>query len=195
MKIKQAGVNSRRNGKVAANSKLNVLERKTKVGQKSGGRGTPGNAWWGSAAQFCKSWPYFRPKIVIFLTRFQTWPLKFIPVFRRVGGHKTQHHTRFTYTNLHINNFFLIHFELKRRTHWYTTVVLRKPYPIPDQNGQNLEPFSDQNRVKVKPFGAAHTYMAGIREYCTVPPPPLGTEILTWLTDQWRIPKWVERVP
>ena len=37
MKIKQAGVNSRRNGKVAANFKLNVLERETKVGQKSGG--------------------------------------------------------------------------------------------------------------------------------------------------------------
>ena len=38
MKInKQAGVNSRRNEKVAANSKLNVLERETKVGQESRG--------------------------------------------------------------------------------------------------------------------------------------------------------------
>ena len=37
MKIKQAGVNSRRNEKVAANSKLNVLERETNVGQKSRG--------------------------------------------------------------------------------------------------------------------------------------------------------------
>ena len=93
---KQARVNSRRNEKVAAYSKLNVLDRETKVEQKSGGRGTPGNSWWGSAAQFSKSWPYFRPKIVIFHTRFQTWPLKFIPVFRPGGGHKTQHHTRFT---------------------------------------------------------------------------------------------------
>ena len=73
-------------------------------------------------------------------------------------------------SNSHIDTFFLIHFELKRRTHWYTTVVLRKSYPIPDQNGQNLDPFSDQNGVKVKPFGAAHTYMAGIWEYCTVLP-------------------------
>ena len=24
--------------------------------------GTPGNLWWGSAAQFSKSWPYFRTK-------------------------------------------------------------------------------------------------------------------------------------
>ena len=37
MKIKQARVNSRRNKKVAANSKLNVLERETNVGQKPRG--------------------------------------------------------------------------------------------------------------------------------------------------------------
>ena len=37
MKIKQAGVNSRRNEKVAANSKLNVLERETNVEQKPRG--------------------------------------------------------------------------------------------------------------------------------------------------------------
>ena len=42
---------------------------------------------------------------------------------------------------------------------------LCKPYPIPDQNGQNLNPFSDQNGAKTIPFGAAHTYMAYMREY------------------------------
>ena len=83
-------------------------------------------------------------------------------------------------SNLHINNFFLIHFELKRRTHWYTTVVLRKSYPIPDQNGQNLDPFSDQNGVKIKPFGAAHTYMAGIRECCTVLPRDRNSYMAEW---------------
>ena len=36
----------------------------------------------GRAARFSKSWPYFRPKRVIFHTRFQTRPLKPIPVFR-----------------------------------------------------------------------------------------------------------------
>ena len=36
---------------------------------------TPGNSWWGYAARFSKSWPYFRTKNVIFHTRFQTWPL------------------------------------------------------------------------------------------------------------------------
>ena len=38
--------------------------------------GTPGNSWWGCAAWFSKSRPYFRPKNVIFHTRFQTWPLR-----------------------------------------------------------------------------------------------------------------------
>ena len=41
----------------------------------------------------------------------------------------------------------------------------RKPYPIPDLNGQSLYPFSDRNGAKTQPFGAVHTYMAYIREY------------------------------
>ena len=40
------------------------------------GVGTPGNSWWGCAAWFFKSWPYFRPKNVAFHTRFQTKPQK-----------------------------------------------------------------------------------------------------------------------
>ena len=38
--------------------------------------GTSGNSWWECAAQFSKSWPYFRRKNVIFHIRFQTWPLR-----------------------------------------------------------------------------------------------------------------------
>ena len=40
-----------------------------------GGESTTGNSWWGCAARFSKSWPYFRPKNVIYHTRFLTWPL------------------------------------------------------------------------------------------------------------------------
>ena len=47
-----------------------------------GGWGTRGNSWWGCAAQFSKSWLDFRPKNVIFHIRFQTRPLKSIPIFR-----------------------------------------------------------------------------------------------------------------
>ena len=38
------------------------------------------------------------------------------------------------------------------------------PNPIPDQNGQSVYPFSDQNGAKTLPGGAAYTYMAYIRE-------------------------------
>ena len=52
------------------------------IGKTTGNRGgTPGNSWWGCAAQFSKYCPDFRPKSVIFNTRFQTRPLKSIPVF------------------------------------------------------------------------------------------------------------------
>ena len=53
--------------------------------------GTPWKSWWGYAARSSKSGHYFRPKNVIFVTRFQTWPLKSIPVFRPGVSHKTQH--------------------------------------------------------------------------------------------------------
>ena len=55
-----------------------------------------------------------------------------------------------------------------------------KTYPISDQHGQNLYPFSDQNGSKTIPFGAAHTYIAYIREY--PPPPDINIGITKWLT-------------
>jgi len=47
-------------------------------------------------------------------------------------------------------------------------ISFREPYPISDQNVQNLYPFSDQNGLKTIPFGAAHTYIPDTGEY----PPP-----------------------
>ena len=44
-------------------------------------------------------------------------------------------------------------------------------YVHPLQFPQKLYPFSDQNGRKTLPHGAAHTYIAYIREY---PPPPGG---------------------
>ena len=43
--------------------------------------GTTGNSWWGCGARFSESWPYCRPKNVIFHTHFQTRSLKSIPIF------------------------------------------------------------------------------------------------------------------
>ena len=48
--------------------------------------GTTGNSWWGCAARFSESWPYFRPKNVIFHTRLQNRSLKSIPIF--VASHE-----------------------------------------------------------------------------------------------------------
>ena len=48
---------------------------------------------------------------------------------------------------------------------------MHKEYPIPDQNGRNLYPISDQNDLKKVPFGAAHTYIAYI-----APPPSPGAK-------------------
>ena len=61
--------------------------------------GTTGNSGWGCAAQFSKSWPYFRPKNVIFHTLFQTIPLKSIPVFRPESAN-TLIHSRSSLKNL-----------------------------------------------------------------------------------------------
>ena len=57
----------------------------------------------------------------------------------------------------------------------YTPVVPRKPYPMPDQNGRSLYPFSDQNSAKTLFFGAAHTNIAYVREYPL--PPPHGQSV------------------
>ena len=50
-----------------------------------GGGGTPKNSWWKCAANWLsKSWTYFRPKNIIFHTRFQNWPLRPGPPYLRV---------------------------------------------------------------------------------------------------------------
>ena len=55
----------------------------------------------------------------------------------------------------------------KKKTN--SSLECKNRYPIYDQNGQNRYPIYDQNGWKTLPFGAAHTYIAHIREY---PPPP-----------------------
>ena len=40
-----------------------------------------------------------------------------------------------------------------------------KVYSRSDQNGQSVYPFSDQNGAKTLPDGAAHTYIAYVRDY------------------------------
>ena len=45
-------------------------------------------------------------------------------------------------------------------------ISLKKPFPIPEQNGQSVFPFSDQNGAKTLPDGGGgHIPIAYIREY------------------------------
>ena len=56
--------------------------------------------------------------------------------------------------------------------------------------GQSVYPFSDQNGAKTLPDGAAHTYIAYIREY---PPPPAPSGGLGYFSDEsCRLAKVIE---
>ena len=118
--------------------------------------GTPGNSWWGCAARFSKSWSYFGPKNAIFHTSsFQTRPLKSLTVFR--PGLKAEVISSF----LKLGRKQKISPKALRirifDNYVYTFPYFApKTYPISDQNGQIVYPFSI-------PFGAAHIYMAYIR--------------------------------
>ena len=73
-----------------------------------------------------------------------------------------------SFWSLHITLSFLVIWSWNDKYVHTIPQFPRKPYTIPDQNGQNLSPFSDQNGAKTKPLGAAPTYMGYIRG---LPPP------------------------
>ena len=143
-------------------------------------RGIPGNSWWVCAAKFFESWPYFRPKKLIFHTRFQTRPLKSIPVFRpglkpeimlsllRLG--RRQKKFSKSISNSHFPFSFLLIWNWNDKNVHTLPKFSPKPYPISDQNGQKVHPFSNQTGAKTLPDGAAHTYLACIREYKSAGP-------------------------
>ena len=61
-----------------------------------------------------------------------------------------------------------------KKSAFKTTVQKSLPYLWPKwrQNSQNRYPIYDQNGWKTLPFGAAHTFLAHIREY----PPGLRSD-------------------
>ena len=138
----------------------------------------------GCAARFSKSWHYFRPKYVILQTCFQTRPPKSIPVFRPVlwapdlaFRQKLRHHyldsvckqknssnafqirifllLSYSFGIETISTFIHSHSTLENHT-WFQTKMVRVYTCF---------------QTKTRPGGAAHTYIACIREY---PPPPPG---------------------
>ena len=108
--------------------------------------GTPGDSWWGWAALFFNSWPYFRKKKVIFQAFFQSWPLvrNYVKEFANISF-----------------SFLCFNLELKRQIRAYTAFFFpRKPHPITNQNEQSVYPFLDQNSAKTISFGLAHANLA-----------------------------------
>ena len=110
--------------------------------------------------------------------------------------HKTEINVIIAEIKTATKRFLEIHFEFEYYTsfsfiwNWNDEHIdiqpwfLRKPYPIPDQNGQNLYPFSDQNCAKALSSGAAHTYMAYIRDY-PPPPAPHPARVTLHFRDRW----------
>ena len=116
------------------------------------GGSTTGNSWWGCAAQFSKSWPYFRPKSVIFHTRFLTWPLgrNYVIISKLERKQKIlQIHYELAYFSFFLSYSFaietiktFIHFRSSVKTHTrfqtkmgkaytrFQTKTAQKPYPI-----------------------------------------------------------------
>ena len=70
-------------------------------------------------------------------------------------------------SNSHVSLSFLLIWNWNDTLKYIYTVrsPLENHTPNPDQNGQRVYPFSDQNGAKTLPDGVAHTSMAYIREY------------------------------
>ena len=133
------------------------------------GRCTPVNSWCWCAAWFSKSWLYFQTKWYHFShpfsdltckihTRFQTWHLSIIMSSLLRLEQQQKRFLKF-HSNSHISLSFLLIWNGNDK---YIHILSKFPrkHPIPDQNGQSLYQFSDQNGTKTRPDGAAHTYMA-----------------------------------
>ena len=104
---------------------------------------TCGNSWWGSTDQKKSfSTPVFRPSLkgrnCVIITQIRAQTKNF---FKCISN-----------SPISISFLFMWNWNDKyvHRLPWFP----RKPYPIPDQNGQSVYPISDQ---KAQSFRATHT--------------------------------------
>ena len=105
----------------------------------TGGWGYFQKNWVVCAARFMKPLPYFRPKSVIFPYPISDLTLKSIRV--------TSCYCAFT-VGVNIKREMVLpphDKEVASKKHTQFKTRVRKPYPIPDQNGQNLYPILDPN--------------------------------------------------
>ena len=126
--------------------------------------GTPGNSRWGLAIRFSKSWPCFRPKHVIFHTRFQTRPLRSIPVFRpglyaeiMLSLLRLKRKQKNSSNPFRIRIFLLLSYSFRIETintFIYSHSSLENHIPIPDQKWTKCIPvFRPKRRKKPYPMG------------------------------------------
>ena len=107
------------------------------------------------------------PKFSIFSTLPMTWPKIWYRICDCCGWHSCAKHNLWrAFVDGLIDNEEKV---ASSKTHTQFKTRVREPYPVYDQNGQNRYPIYDQNGWKSIPFGAAHIYIAHIREY---PSPP-----------------------
>ena len=100
-------------------------------------------------------------------TRFQTWPLGRNYVI--ITSIRAQTKKLFkSISNSHISLSFSLIWNWNDKYVHTLPYFRRKPYPIPDQNRQSVNPFSEQNGAKPLPDGG-DTYLHGL--YTGVPLP------------------------
>ena len=122
--------------------------------------------------------PISDQKNVIFHTRFQTRPLKFIPIFRPgLKLLKLERKQNNSSNAFGIRMFLCRSYSSGIKT--ITTLVrsrssLENHTRLQTKMGEVCTCFQTKKAQKSKPFGAAHTYMAYIRGYHSPPPPNQG---------------------
>jgi len=146
------------------------------------GRGCFQKSWVGVCGPLPKTLTLFMTKICVSLLPY-LWPVqKFDSLFTTVAADTVA-------PNISYEGLLLLvinkdeNVASKKHTQFKTRVL--KPYPICNQNGQNQYPIYDQNGWKTLPFGAAHTYLAHIREYpqLAIPlqrPPLYNDHLWSW---------------
>ena len=106
--------------------------------------------------------PYLWPKSAIYATLFMAWPKIRCPIYDCCYRNSCP---KIKLWRAFVDGFIYYDEKVafsKNHTQFKTKVLKR--YPIQDQNDQNQYPIYDQNGWKTIPFGAAHTYIAHIRE-------------------------------
>ena len=133
---------------------------------------TPGNSLWGCQARFPLSWPYFRPKNVIFHTCFETWPLGRNSVIITWINVQTKKFFK-SIANLHISISFLFIWNwYDNYVHINAPVVPLKTLPDSRPKWAKCKPVLRPKRPK-NPTLSGGTYLYGFHvvykevTYCT----------------------------